>query len=139
MKTGLLVIDVKTPFAHEDANDVSLSNSGESDNIPSLLAEFRQRNNKVIHIHHHALDDVVQSLVAPLEGEDVVIRQGDSGFVDTSLEQILGDAGIERPEICSATVNHGVEQSANQMNYFIPSRLHDEFARVLPTSEPLAI
>ena len=69
----------------------------------------------------------------------MAIKQGDSGFVDTSLEQILGDAGIERLLVCSATVNHGVEQSANQMNYFIPSRLHDEFARVLPTSEPLAI
>ena len=139
MKTGLLVIDVKTPFAHEDANDVSLSNSGESDNIPSLLAEFRQRNNKVIHIHHHALDDVVQSFVAPLEGEDGVIKQGDSGFVDTSLEQILGDAGIERLLVCSATVNHGVERVTDQMNYLTSRRLQDEFARVFPTSEPLAI
>ena len=77
--------------------------------------------------------------MAPLEGEDVAIRQGDSGFVDTSLEQILGDAGIERPEVCGATANHGVERVTDQMNYLTSRRLQDEFARVLPTSEPLAI
>jgi nicotinamidase-related amidase len=101
---------------------------------------------KVIPIHHHrhdenysfnprCLDDVVQSFVAPLEGEDVAIKHGDSGFVDTSLEQILGDAGFGRLVVCGATANYG----ADQMKYFTPSSLHDEFAKVLPTSEPLVI
>jgi nicotinamidase-related amidase len=94
---------------------------------------------KVMRIHHHGQDDVVQSFVASLEGEDVAIKHGDSGFVDTSLEQILGDAGIERLVVCGATANHGVEQGADQMKYFTPSSLHDEFAKVFPTSEPLAI
>jgi hypothetical protein len=53
----------------------------------------------------------------------------------TSLEQILGDAGSERLVVCGATANHG----ADQMKYFTPSRLHDEFSKVFPTSEPLAI
>jgi hypothetical protein len=51
------------------------------------------------------------------------------------LEQILGDAGFERLVVCGATANHG----ADQMKYFTPSRLHDEFSKVFPTSEPLAI
>jgi hypothetical protein len=42
---------------------------------------------KVIPIHHYGRDDVVQSFVASLEGEDVAIKHGDSGFVDTSLEK----------------------------------------------------
>jgi hypothetical protein len=90
---------------------------------------------KVIPIHHYGRDDVVQSFVASLEGEDVAIKHGDSGFVDTSLEQILGDAGIERLVVFGATANHG----ADQMEYFTPIILHDEFAKVLPTSETLAI
>ncbi len=73
--------------------------------------------------------------MASLEGEDVAIKHCDSGFVDTSLEKILGDAGFERLVVCGATANHG----ADQMKYFTPSRLHDEFSKVFPTSEPLAI
>ena len=42
MKTGLLIIDVKIPFVHEEANGVFRSNSGESNNITSLLAKFWQ-------------------------------------------------------------------------------------------------
>jgi nicotinamidase-related amidase len=60
----------------------------------------------VIPIHHHGQDGVVQSFVASLEGEDVAIKHGDSGFVDTSLEQILGDAGIEHLVVCGATENY---------------------------------
>jgi nicotinamidase-related amidase len=82
---------------------------------------------KVIPIHHHrqdenysfnsdALDDVVKSFVAPLEGEDVAIKHGDSGFVDTSLEQILGDAGIEHLVVCGATANYVLNRVLTRWN-----------------------
>lgn len=122
MKTALLVIDVQMAFVHDDANGASRSNPGASENIASLLAEFRQRGDKVIHIHHHGEDAsdpfnpsapgvVVQPFAAPLEDEDVVIKHGGSGFVGTSLEQILRDAGIERLVACGATANHCVEST----------------------------
>ena len=122
MKTALLVIDVQMAFVHDDANGASRSNPGASENIATLLAEFRQRGDKIIHIHHHGTDAsdpfnpnapgaVVQPFATPLEGEDVVIKQGGSGFVGTSLEQILRDAGIERLIVCGATANHCCEST----------------------------
>ena len=122
MKTALLVIDVQMAFVHDDANGAFRSNPAASENIASLLAEYRQRGDKVIHIHHHGTDAsdpfhpdapgvVVQPFAAPLEGEDVVIKHGGSGFVGTALEQILREAGVERVVVCGATANHCVEST----------------------------
>jgi len=122
MKTALLVIDVQMAFVHDDANGASRSNPDASENIASLLTAFRQRDDKVIHIHHHGQDAsdpfnpeapsaVVQPFAAPLEGESVVIKQGGSGFVGTPLEKILRDSKIERLVICGATANHCAEST----------------------------
>ncbi|MFT5657164.1 MAG: nicotinamidase-related amidase [Gammaproteobacteria bacterium] len=122
MKTALLVIDVQMAFVHDDANGASRSCPGASENIASLLAEFRRRGDKIIHIHHQGQDEsdpynanavgfVVQPFASPLEGEDVGIKLGGSGFVGTSLEQILRDAEIERLIVCGATVNHCAEST----------------------------
>ena len=122
MKKALLVIDVQMAFVHDDANGASRSNLDASDNIATLLGEFRKRGDKVVHIHHHGQDasdpfnpdlpgSAVQPFAAPLEGEDLVIKHGGSGFVGTPLEQILRDAGVERIVVCGATANHCAEST----------------------------
>ncbi|MDB0065081.1 isochorismatase family protein [Oceanospirillaceae bacterium] len=122
MKTALLVIDVQMAFVQDDANGASRSNPSASDNIATLLSEFRQRGDKVIHIHHHGQDpsdpfnpnapgSAVQAFAAPLESEDLVIKLGGSGFVGTSLESILREAKIERLVVCGATANHCAEST----------------------------
>lgn len=122
MRTALLVIDVQMAFVHDDANGASRSNPDASKNIGRLLTAFRQRGDKVIHIHHHGQDAsdpfnpeapgaVVQPFAAPLENENVVIKHGGSGFVGTPLEQILRDGEIDRLVICGATANHCAEST----------------------------
>ncbi len=131
MKTALLVIDVQMALAHEDASGAERSCPEAEDNIALLLEKFRSAGETVVHIHHHGtdLDDpfhpdaagsAVQPVAAPEPDEPVVIKTGSSGFVGTSLQDILCEAGIERVVICGATANHCVEsttRSAADLGY----------------------
>ncbi|MGB0507487.1 MAG: isochorismatase family protein [Pikeienuella sp.] len=123
MKTALLVIDVQMAFVHDDAEGAERSCPEAYDNIAGLLAEFRQRGDKVVHIHHHGLDEadpfhvdapgaVVQPFAAPVDGEEIVIKHVASAFTATSLEADLRAAGVERLVICGATANHCAESTA---------------------------
>ena len=122
MKSALLVIDVQMAFVHDDANGASRSCPDAENNVAKLLSHFREQDNKVVHIHHHALEQgdpfhadapgaAVQPFAAPLEGEAVVIKHVSSGFVGTSLEQELRSAKIERVVVCGATANHCAEST----------------------------
>lgn len=122
MKTALLVIDVQMAFIDDDANGASRSCPDAERNVATLLSEFRERGDRVVHIHHHALDSddpfhvdapgsAVQPFAAPIEGEKVVIKHVSSGFVGTSLEEDLRSAGIDRLVVCGATANHCAEST----------------------------
>ena len=56
----------------------------------------------------------------PAAGEPVVTKTGSSGFVGTSLHDILIKAGVDRVVTCGATANHCVEsttRSAADLGY----------------------
>ena len=122
MKTALLVIDVQMALAHEDAAGAERSCPEAESNIARLLEKFRSAGETVVHVHHHGTDpedpfhpdaagSAVQPVAAPLSGEPVVIKTGSSGFMGTSLQAILHEAGIERVVTCGATANHCVEST----------------------------
>ena len=122
MKTALLVIDVQMALAHEDAAGAERSCPKAEDNIALLLKKFRDAGDMVVHIHHHgtepddpfhphAAGSTVQPVAAPAPGEPVIIKTTSSGFVDTSLQDILHEACIERVVTCGATANHCVEST----------------------------
>ncbi|WP_170336853.1 isochorismatase family protein [Ruegeria arenilitoris] len=122
MKTALLVIDVQMALAHEDASGTKRSCPEAENNIARLLKEFRSAGDTVVHIHHHGTDpedpfhpdaagSAVQPVAVPEPGEPVVIKTGSSGFMGTSLHEILSKAGIERVVTCGATANHCVEST----------------------------
>ena len=131
MKTALLVIDVQMALAHEDASGAERSCPEAEDNIALLLEKFRSAGETVVHIHHHgtnpddpfhpdAAGSAVQPVAAPAQGEPVIIKTGSSGFVGTSLQDVLQDAGIDRVVTCGATANHCVEsttRSAADLGY----------------------
>ncbi|MGI9490108.1 MAG: cysteine hydrolase family protein [Geminicoccaceae bacterium] len=131
MKTALLVIDVQMALAHDDSDGVPRSCPEAEQNIAALLAAFRKREDMIIHLHHHALDpddpfhpdapgSAVQQVAEPVDGETVVIKHGSSGFVGTSLEADLREAGIGRLVLCGATANHCVESTtrmARDLNF----------------------
>ena len=120
MKTALLVIDVQMALAHDDAAGAERSCREAESNIAMLLKQFRERDDMVIHVHHHGLekDDpfhadapgaAVQPFAKPETGEAVYIKNGSSCFIGTSLEADLRAAGITRLITCGATANHCVE------------------------------
>lgn len=122
MKTALLVIDVQMALADEDAAGTERSCPAAESNIAALLEAFRTSGENVIHIHHHGTepDDpfhpdapgaAVQPFAAPMDGEPVITKTGSSGFVGTSLQKVLHEAGIERVVLCGATANHCVEST----------------------------
>lgn len=122
MKTALLVIDVQMALAHDDANGAARSCREAENNIATLLTTFRERGDTVVHIHHHGLDpddpfhrdapgSAAQPIAAPIEGETIVVKNGSSGFVGTSLETEMREAGIDRLILCGATANHCVEST----------------------------
>lgn len=131
MRTALLVIDVQMALAHEDAAGAERSCPEAEDNIARLLAKFRSAGHPVVHVHHHGTDpddpfhpdaagSAVQPVAMPAAGEPVVTKNGSSGFVGTSLHDILIKAGVDRVVTCGATANHCVEsttRSAADLGY----------------------
>ncbi len=122
MKTALLVIDVQMALANDDAAGADRSCPQANDNITSLLSAFRERGDKVVHIHHHGtdLDDpfhadapgaAVQPFASPANDEPVLVKNVSSGFIGTSLEENLRADGVERLVVCGATANHCVEST----------------------------
>ena len=123
MKTALLVIDVQMAFVHDDNAGASRSCPEAGENIETLLGAFRERGDKVIHVHHHGLDAsdpfhadapgaAVQPFAAPVDGEGLVIKNVASAFNNTSLESDLRADGVERLVVCGATANHCAESTA---------------------------
>lgn len=122
MKTALLVIDVQMALAHEDAAGSERSCPEAEGNIALLLEKFRSSGDTVVHIHHHGTDpgdpfhpdaagSAVQPFAAPAPDEPIVVKNGSSGFVGTSLQSILRDSGAECVILCGATANHCVEST----------------------------
>ncbi len=120
MKTALLVIDVQKAFLMRDATGAVRSCLQAEQNIEALLTVFRGQGEKIIHIHHHSLEETSafranqsgcdpQAFAKPIAAEAVVIKHVNSAFIGTDLEVDLRNAGIDRLVVCGATANHCVE------------------------------
>ncbi len=59
--------------------------------------------------HADAPGAAVQPVAEPHEHEPVYVKHVSSGFIGTSLDEDLRNAGIERLVTCGATANHCVE------------------------------
>lgn len=119
-QTALLVIDVQMEFAIRAEKGVPRTTPNAESTITALLAACRQRDIRVIHIHHHSLDpgsafgaqlpgSAVQPFAAPQQGESVHIKHVNSGFIGTSLDTELAKHGIKNLLMCGGTANHCVE------------------------------
>ena len=122
-KTALLVIDVQMAFVHRDEQGVPRSTPMAETNIRRLLEGFRNVGGKIIHIHHHSLEDgspfaaslpgaAVQEFAKPSPGESTYIKHVNSGFIGTSLEDDLRQEGVVHLILCGATANQCVESTA---------------------------
>ena len=118
--TALLIIDVQEAFNQRVALGHRRNNPDAEANIARLLAHFRRLNLPVFHIHHASTEPAslfapeksgfaVQAFAKPQRGETVIVKQVNSSFIGTPLENDLRQAGITRTVITGATSNHCVE------------------------------
>ena len=116
-RAALLVIDVQQGFS--DPRWGPRNNPAAETNIARLLAAWRETGRPVVHVHHDSrspdgsflpgtLGNAPKAEAAPLEGEPVHHKHVNSGFIGTSLERDLRDAGIETLAIVGLTTQHCV-------------------------------
>jgi len=117
---ALLIVDVQMAFVQRDERGDVRCNPDAESNISRILAFFREHQLSIKHIHHHSLlnDSLfraelpgaqAQKCVKPLPHEAVYIKNVNSAFIGTSLEQDLRDSTIDSLILCGATANHCVE------------------------------
>jgi nicotinamidase-related amidase len=115
--TTLLVIDVQQGFL--DASWGPRNNPDAEANIARLLAAWRRCSLPIRHVQHASRSPAgtfvrgtpgvePKPQAAPAPGEPVYVKQVNSSFIGTSLEQDLRDAGVETLVVVGLTTNHCV-------------------------------
>ena len=107
-------------FAHRDAKGEIRSCLEAEDNIARLLSEFRAQKRPIIHVHHNSNEAgsvftkgtsgaEVQEFAKPQTGEITIVKNVNSAFIGTGLENKLHALRDHKVIICGATANHCVE------------------------------
>lgn len=121
--TALLVIDVQRGFDEIEAAGLARNNPLAVQQIARLLAAFRRAGAAVIHVRHasrepgspfqpHRSGYAVIDEAREQAGEAVIVKEVNSAFIGTDLEDRLREAGVTTLAITGATTNHCVETTA---------------------------
>jgi nicotinamidase-related amidase len=119
-RTALIVIDVQRAFDEWEAAGKQRNNLDAVARIAEMLAAFRGNGMPIFHIRHEGIRPgssfardgtgfLVKDEAREIEGEPVIVKQVNSAFIGTDLEERLRAANIETLVICGATTNHCVE------------------------------
>jgi nicotinamidase-related amidase len=115
----LMVIDVQQAFNHRRWGQ--RNNPEAESNMAKLLALWRKAKRPIIHVQH--LNPKPESLfngqgfeikpeVAPLAGEPVVVKNVNSAFIGTDLQERLGSMGAKKLVLVGMTTDHCVATTA---------------------------
>lgn len=121
--TALVVVDVQKAFEEWDATGQHRNNPGAVDRIADLLGDFRAKGAPVFHIRHASLNPDSRFRVErpghqviddarEVPGETVMVKNVNSSFIGTDLEEQLRHRGIDNVVVVGATTNHCVETTA---------------------------
>lgn len=124
---ALIVIDVQRAFEHPSWGQ--RNNPDAEANVARLLALWRETQRPVIHVHHRSkrpaslfyVDSAgfeVKPEAAPLDGETVVYKEVNSGFIGTDLEARLREAGITHLVLAGITTDHCVSTTTRMAGNF---------------------
>ncbi len=115
----LLLIDWQKAFADEAHWGGNLSNPQAESNAARLLAHWREQDWPRIFIVHDSTSadsplkrslpgGAIVDVLKPQEGEPVLVKQVNSGFIGTDLEERLRHMRARDLVICGLTTNHCV-------------------------------
>lgn len=116
-KAALIVVDVQNGF---DVPGWGARNNPDAEaKVALLLAHWRHTGRPIHHVHHHSKTAdgkfrpgthgaTVKVEAAPMVGEPVYIKQVNSAFIGTRLEQDLREAGVGTVVVAGLTTNHCV-------------------------------
>lgn len=116
-RTALLVIDVQPAFMEPDPM-VTLDGDDLIAKCRGLIDRARRANMPVIYVRHE--DDETPSDpfkigihpdIAPLAGEPVITKEFGSAFIETDLEDVLKERGIEHLVVCGLATFGCVNQT----------------------------
>ena len=118
---ALIVIDVQQGFL--DPRWGRRNNPAAEENIAALLAIWRTAHRPVIHVRHASPGPngafradtpgfAFKPQALPLDGEPVVTKSVNSGFIGTDLERRLREGGIDTVVLCGLTTDHCVSTTA---------------------------
>ncbi len=120
MKTALVLIDIQNDYF--EGGKLPLTGITQATgNAARLLEFFRERNLPVFHIQHMAeqsgaggfvpgtAGSEIHKSVAPITGEQRIVKHFPSSFKETELLQKLRTAGIERLVFCGAMTHMCVD------------------------------
>ena len=119
--TALILIDVQQGF--DDPAWGTRNNPDAETNMARLLTAWRESGRPVIHVQHHSRraesplhpdspGSAIKALVQPRVGEPLIIKDVNSAFIGTDLEQQLREAGISMLVIVGLTTMHCVSTTA---------------------------
>jgi nicotinamidase-related amidase len=114
---ALLLIDFQKGFEDEAYWGGNRNNKDAEDKAEQILLKWRSLNLPIYHIIHGSLDPnsllhqshsgfEICDQVKPIDGEPVIIKNVNSGFIGTNLKEILDNAGITDLVIAGLTTNH---------------------------------
>ena len=119
-RTALIVVDVQRAFDQWEARGQRRNNPQAIERIGDLIGEFRRAKAALFHIRHRSANaespfspsDMgyqVKDEAREQDDEPVIVKEVNSAFIGTDLEQRLRTAGIHTIVICGVTTNHCVE------------------------------
>lgn len=118
---ALLIIDVQNAIDDPAwAKHGPRNNPGAEDNMVAILKAWRLSGRQVFHIKHESVEPGstyrpgqpgcdFKACVAPAPGEAVVVKNVNSAFIGTGLEQTLRAAGAACLVVCGVITNNSVE------------------------------
>ncbi|WP_299798405.1 isochorismatase family protein [uncultured Shewanella sp.] len=130
-RTALILVDLQNDYFSEGRFELENTDKA-AKQAKSLLTHFRAQKLPVIHIQHIFEDKnapffapdtsgiEIESSVAPLKGEPVIVKHHIDSFIDTALEQTLVELGIEKLVIVGAMAQACVQticRSATNKGY----------------------
>lgn len=118
--TALIVIDVQKAFDQMEAAGAKRNNPDAVEKISALLSAFRESGVRVIHIRHANANPQsrfhpthcgheVQEAAREWHGELVLVKNVNSSFIGTDLDERLKLDGVTHLVVVGATTNHCVE------------------------------